>query len=69
MTQIEIIENSNGTVTIPIKAYKDLKRRAEKYEKTYQSNAARGKKRWEGTTPEQRKAAMAELAAKRKAKS
>lgn len=69
MPKITIIDKGDGMITIPIKEYKDLKRIAVKYEKTYQSNAARGKKRWAGTTPEERKAAMAALAAKRKARS
>lgn len=67
MPKVEVKYNDDGTVTIPVRIYKDLKRRAEKYDKNYESNAARGRKRWEGTTPEQRRAAMAELAAKRKA--
>jgi len=60
-------DRKNNVVTIPIKHYNQLKRRAEKYDKLHESNAVKGRKRWEGTTPEQRKAAMAAIAAKRKA--
>lgn len=67
MSEVEIKQNSDGTVTIPVKVYRSLERKAAKYDKVYASNAAKGSKRWANTTPEERKAAMAELAAKRKA--
>lgn len=67
MTEIAVqYDRKAGTVTIPIKTYKDLVKRAEKYDKVHESNAAKGKQRWAGTTPEQRKAAMAAIAQKRK---
>lgn len=69
MAEIDVQYNNDGTVTIPVKIYRDLKRRAEKYDRVYESNAKKGSKRWAGTTPEQRKAHMAALAAKRKASS
>ena len=68
MTHVEVSYNSDGTVTIPVKVFKDLERRAKKYDKVYESNARKGSKRWEGSTPEERKAYIAKLAAKRKAK-
>lgn len=69
MAEVDVTYNDDGTVTIPVKIYNNLKRKATKYDKVYESNAKKGSKRWEGTTAEQRKAYMADLAAKRKAKS
>lgn len=66
MAEVDITHNDDGTVTIPVKIYNDLKERAELGDKVRSDNAERGRKRWAGKTAEERSAAMKRVAAARK---